>query len=96
MARLEVLKKGAQIKGILPLGPVTAMGDHWHGTDVVELTYKAPVGKPHNELIEMRSRVQQMRVLPPTPPSVGRLSRLPLQPLPSALRISPLLPRRPA
>jgi hypothetical protein len=46
MARLEDLTKGAQVKGIGPDGPVEVLDARWHGSNALELTYKAPDGKP--------------------------------------------------
>jgi hypothetical protein len=51
MARLEDLTRGTQVKGIRPEGLVEVFDAKWHGTNVVELTYKAPDGKPGNELL---------------------------------------------
>lgn len=51
MARLEDLTRGSQVTGILPDGPVTVVDVKWHGTAVVELTYKDAAGKPDSELI---------------------------------------------
>ena len=51
MARLEDLKKGALVKGVLPGGAVTVVDVHWHGSSVVELTYKDSTGRVGNELL---------------------------------------------
>src|SRR5579859_7867190 len=51
MARLEDLTRGALVRGILPDGPVTVVDVKWHGTAVVELTYKDAAGKADSELI---------------------------------------------
>jgi superfamily II DNA or RNA helicase len=51
MARLEDLKPGASIKGIVPNGLVTVVQTKWHGSNVVELTYKDPTGIPRSELL---------------------------------------------
>jgi hypothetical protein len=40
MARLEDLTKGAQVKGILPERLVAVVDAKWHGSSVIELTYK--------------------------------------------------------
>jgi len=51
MARLEELTRGASVKGILPEGLVTIVDVKWHGSDVVEVTYKDASGRPANELL---------------------------------------------
>ncbi len=51
MARLEELTRGASVKGILPDSLVTVVDVKWHGSTVVELTYKDPSGRLGNELL---------------------------------------------
>lgn len=51
MARLEELTRGASVKGILPGGLVTIVDVKWHGSAVVEVTYKDASGRPANELL---------------------------------------------
>lgn len=51
MARLEDLKIGASVRGVLPSGLVTVVSVQWHGTLAVELTYKDATGKPNHELL---------------------------------------------
>jgi SNF2 family DNA or RNA helicase len=51
MARLEDLKLNAQVKGIDPSGSVAILNVKWHGSDVVEVTYRDLDGKNHSELI---------------------------------------------
>ncbi len=46
MAKLEDLKRGASIKGILPDCLVTVVDVKWYGSAAVELTYKDTGGKP--------------------------------------------------
>src|SRR5579864_5998470 len=46
MAKLEDLKRGATVKGILPDCLVTVVDVKWYGSAAVELTYKDPAGKP--------------------------------------------------
>jgi len=48
---LEELTGGASIKGILPDGLVTVVDVKWHGSNVVELTYKDPRDRPDNGLV---------------------------------------------
>jgi SNF2 family DNA or RNA helicase len=51
MARLEDLTRGAAVKGILPEGLVTVVDVKWHGSTVVELTYKDASGRLGSELL---------------------------------------------
>ena len=51
MVRLEELTKGTQVKGILPNSLVTIVDAQWHGSDVVELTYKDASGSLGHELV---------------------------------------------
>lgn len=51
MSRLEELKSGARVRGVLPNGAVTVVNVKWFGGDVVELTYKDSDGTPHTELL---------------------------------------------
>ena len=44
MARLEDLKEGASITGVLPNQTVTVIARQWHGDAVVTLIYKDNVG----------------------------------------------------
>src|SRR3954447_9678700 len=51
MARLEDLTRGASVKGILPDRLVTVVDVRWHGSAVVELTYKDATGRLGSELL---------------------------------------------
>ena len=51
MAKLEELTSGAIINGVLPTQSVTVIEAKWHGSDVIELTYKDASGQPYTELI---------------------------------------------
>jgi superfamily II DNA or RNA helicase len=51
MAKLEELKRGATVKGILPDCFVTIVDVKWYGYAAVELTYKDPTGKPNVVLL---------------------------------------------
>ena len=51
MTRLEDLKPGFQVSGILPQQTVTIIDIHWHGTAAVEITYKRADGEPRNQLL---------------------------------------------
>jgi len=51
MAKLEDLKSGASVKGILPNSLVTVETVKWYGSDVLELIFKGPNGKPDQQLL---------------------------------------------
>src|ERR1017187_10255202 len=51
MAKLEDLKRGATVRGILPDCLVTVIDVKWYGSAAIELTYKDPAGKPSVVLI---------------------------------------------
>jgi hypothetical protein len=46
MTKLEDLKRGATVKGVVPDCMVTVVDVKWYGSAAVELTYKDPAGKP--------------------------------------------------
>jgi hypothetical protein len=62
MATLEELKPNAVVRGILPNTPITVVNVQWHGSDVVELTYKDLVGRIGQELL-YRSDEARLEVL---------------------------------
>jgi len=49
MTKLEDLKRGATVKGIVPDCLVTVVDVKWYGSAAVELTYKDPAGKPNTK-----------------------------------------------
>ncbi len=51
IARLEGLTPGARLQGVLPRNDVTVIGVQWHGTSVLELTYKDAEGHRGSELL---------------------------------------------
>lgn len=51
MSRLEELRPGASVRGILPDSVVSAVNVHWFGSDALELTYKTATGRVANELL---------------------------------------------
>lgn len=51
MARLEELTRGASVKGILADGLVAIVDVKWHGSAVVEVTYKDGFGRLGSELV---------------------------------------------
>ncbi len=66
MARLEDLTRGASLKGILPDSLITVVDVKWHGSAVVELTYKDASGRLGQELL-YRDREPTIEIV-----SVGR------------------------
>jgi len=64
MARLEDLKRGSLVKGVLPGNAVTVVDIKWHGSAVVELTYKNANGRLGNELL-YRDREPNLEVTEP-------------------------------
>ncbi|MEB3161101.1 MAG: RNA helicase, partial [Synechocystis sp.] len=62
MARLEDLTRGASLKGILPNQIVTVIDVQWHGSDVVELTYKDAQGQPQVDLL-LRERESGLEIV---------------------------------
>jgi SNF2 family DNA or RNA helicase len=61
MAKLEDLKRGATVKGILPDCLVTVIDVKWYGSAAIELTYKDPAGKPSVVLL-YRDREPTMEI----------------------------------
>ena len=51
MARLEDLKQGANVNGILPNQQVTVVNVSWFGTSVIELTYRDASGNLGSQLV---------------------------------------------
>lgn len=51
MARLEDLKPGSQVKGLIPNQSVYIIDAKWHGNSVVEVVYKDSLGHVATELV---------------------------------------------
>ena len=51
MAKLEDLKPGLKVNGIIPQQSVSIVDVKWHGTTAVELFYKRPDGQPCAQLL---------------------------------------------
>jgi superfamily II DNA or RNA helicase len=51
LAKLEDLTRGSKVEGIVADSLVTILNVDWHGSDVIELTYRNELGEPGNELI---------------------------------------------
>lgn len=64
MTTLENLKPNSQVKGILPNDTVTILSVQWHGSDVVEVSYRGTTGNLGNELI-FRDREADLVVTAP-------------------------------
>src|SRR4051812_45841745 len=62
MVRLEQLKTGSSIRGVLPGGLVTVVSVQWYGSEAVELTYKDATGKVGNELL-YRDRESDLEIV---------------------------------
>lgn len=62
MARLEDLARGTTVRGLSPAGPVAILDAKWHGSDVLEVTYKDPTGRPETELL-FRDREADLEVV---------------------------------
>ncbi|NBD33763.1 MAG: DUF3883 domain-containing protein [Cyanobacteria bacterium] len=62
MTQLEDLTRGATVRGVLPNQNVTVIDTQWHGSDVVELTYKDTDGQPHTELL-FRDRESTLEIV---------------------------------
>ncbi len=64
MARLEDLKRGAKVSGVLAAGQITVVDVKWHGSNVAELTYKDQSGTLGSELL-YRDNEQRLEVVEP-------------------------------
>ena len=62
VANLEDLKKGASVRGILPDRLVTVVDIKWHGSAVIELTYKDSSGDHGSELL-YRDREPELEIV---------------------------------
>ena len=51
MSRLEELKEGASVRGILPNQNVTVIATKWHGDGVITLTFRDANGRPIERLL---------------------------------------------
>jgi superfamily II DNA or RNA helicase len=61
------LTRGASVRGVLPDGAVTVVDVKWHGSAVVELTYKDAAGRLGHELL-YRDREPSLEVVSPGRP----------------------------
>lgn len=51
MTKLEHITKGTYLKGVMPNQVVEIIDVVWHGTDVIEITFKDGLGNPNNEVL---------------------------------------------
>lgn len=51
MTKLEDLKQGAAITGILPGNNVTVVDMQWYGNEAIALTYRDAMGRAGNQLL---------------------------------------------
>jgi len=60
MARLEELTPGTAVEGLVPNAPATVVSTSWHGTSVIEVTYKEATGRVDHVLLyrDDESRLQ--------------------------------------
>jgi hypothetical protein len=63
MARLEELKPGSSVIGVLPDCLVTVVNTQWFGSEALELTYKDPSGKMANELLYRHDETRRPTLL---------------------------------
>ncbi|PHK22242.1 RNA helicase, partial [Nostoc linckia z15] len=51
MTKLENINKGTYLNGVIPNQIVEVIDAVWHGTDVIEITFKDSLGNPNNEIL---------------------------------------------
>lgn len=51
MTKLENITKGIYLNGVIPNHMVEVIDAVWHGTDVIEITFKDSLGNPNNEIL---------------------------------------------
>jgi superfamily II DNA or RNA helicase len=49
--KLENITKGAYLSGVMPNQTVEVIDAVWHGSDVIEITFKDALGNPNNEIL---------------------------------------------
>jgi len=64
MTTLEEIKPNCQVKGILPNDTVTILSVQWHGSNVIEVSYRGTSGLLGNELL-FRDREATLEVIAP-------------------------------
>ena len=51
MSKLEDLKAGSSVRGILPDSLISVVSTQWFGSDAIELTYKTTTGRVANQIL---------------------------------------------
>lgn len=51
LTKLENITKGTYLSGVIPNQIVEVIDAVWHGTDVIEITFKDSLGNPNNEIL---------------------------------------------
>lgn len=51
MTKLENITKGTYLNGLIPNQMVEVINAVWHGSDVIEITFKDSLGNPNNEIL---------------------------------------------
>jgi SNF2 family DNA or RNA helicase len=51
MIKLEEITKGTYLTGVIPSQTVEIIDAFWHGSDVIEITFKDGLGNPNNEIL---------------------------------------------
>lgn len=51
MTKLENITKGSYLNGVIPNQIVEVIDAVWHGSDVIEITFKDNLGNPNNEIL---------------------------------------------
>ncbi|MFB0521341.1 MAG: helicase-related protein [Desulfatiglandales bacterium] len=62
MVHLEDLNRGAILEGVIPKSTITVIDIQWHGSNVIELTYKDESGHPGNILL-YRDNEPQLNII---------------------------------
>ena len=64
MSKLEDLKNGSTVRGILPDSFVSVISIKWYGSDAVELTYKTTIGGVANRILyrDDESRIEVVQI----------------------------------
>lgn len=63
MTKLETIVKGVYLKGVIPNQPIEVIDIKWHGTDVIEITFKDALGNVNDEIL-YRDNEPQLELIP--------------------------------
>ena len=86
MAKLEDLKRGASVLGVLPTGPVKVIDIEWRGSNVIQLTYRDSSGRLDEELL-YRDRENDLQIVAPGRACSWDGDRGLLRPVPQSYRM---------